>query len=200
MEEDRRRWNEKHRHAPAEGSPTEVVRRFAHLAPRGLALDLAAGRGRHTRYLAALGFRVEAVDISEVGLSGLPRHPDIAAVCADLKRFDIRADRYDLILDIRFLERRLFPQLVTGLAPGGMLIFETFLEEPAGAADSRFHREYLLRENELLHAFAALRVLYYRETETNDPETPSRIASLVALRMPGGGAVRAKHGVTPDSP
>jgi SAM-dependent methyltransferase len=182
MEEDRRRWNEKHRDAPIEGKAAAVVRRFARLAPRGLALDLAAGRGRHARYLAGLGFRVEAVDISEVGLSGMARQPNIAALCADLERFEIPAGRYSLILDIRYLQRRLFPQMASGLIPGGMLIVETFLEAPGGATDCRFRPDYLLKENELLREFNSLRILYYREAETRDPETPSRIASLVALQ------------------
>src|SRR5205814_10640053 len=36
--------------------------------PGALALDLAAGPGRHALYLAELGYRVSAWDIAEVGL------------------------------------------------------------------------------------------------------------------------------------
>jgi SAM-dependent methyltransferase len=186
MEADRRRWNARHRQAPAPDRPAAVVRRFARFAPAGRALDLAAGRGRHARYLAGLGFRVVAVDISEVALADLTREPGVFAVCADLERhFAIPPGRFALIVVVRYLERRLLPRLAAGLAPGGMLIYESFLEEPDGRVDSRFNPDYLLQENELLRAFPGLRIIYYREAATGDPATPSRMASLVALQ-PGG--------------
>jgi SAM-dependent methyltransferase len=190
MHEDRERWNRKHRDQSHTAPAARIVTRFAPQAPTGLALDLAAGSGRHARYLARHGFTVEALDISEVGLGRLGAHPRVRRVCLDLDRYDLPVGRYQLILAIRYLNRRLFPQMIRALAPGGMLLVETFLAEPpGGAVNSRFRREYLLEENELLHAFAALRILYYEESASREPDTPARLASLAAVHAARDAAI-----------
>ena len=58
--------------------PSAWVRRFAPLITAGgSVLDLACGRGRHARYLAGLGFRVEAVDRDAEALAGLAGVPGV---------------------------------------------------------------------------------------------------------------------------
>ncbi len=110
------------------------------------------------------------------------KHPNIHLVCADLDDFDIPANRYDLIINIKFLNRRLFPYIREGLVSGGILIFQTFLDTPAENKDRPACRDYLLRENELLHAFLSLRVLFYNESEEGDDGETSLLASLVAMK------------------
>ena len=73
-------------------------------------------------------------------------------------------ERYDLIVNTLYLNRRLFPQIGEGLRPGGLLIFETLLEPPGGAGHGERCRDYFLKPNELLHGFLSLRILHYRET------------------------------------
>lgn len=69
MEKDRRKRNAKYGAMEADETPAEIVIRFAPMANKGgRALDIAAGCGRHALFLAGLGFGVDAVDISEVGL------------------------------------------------------------------------------------------------------------------------------------
>jgi len=186
MISDRIKWNEKYRRQDYPHAPAAVVKEFCRLAPGRRALDLAAGTGRHAFYLAGQGFQVDAVDISDEGLSHLAgRHPAVRIVCADLDRFDITPNRYDLIVDVLYLNRRLFPQICEGLTPGGLLIFETMVASPAGAGDEGHCRDYLLRENELLHAFLALKVVYYREDVRTGEEGPRRLASLVGVKRKG---------------
>ncbi len=184
---DRIHWNEKYRKQDSPREAAEVVRRFAVLAPGRRALDVAAGNGRNALFLAGQGFTVDAVDISEVGLSRFAgKHPRVRPVCVDLDGFDIPRERYDLIVNILYVNRRLFPGLREGLRPGGVLIFESLLEpsDPSAAAGRR--RDYYLRENELLHSFLSLHVLLYRELETeNAGEETRRLASLVARRRSG---------------
>lgn len=183
MEADRDRWNERYRKKRFSKDPSEIVTRFAGMAPAGRALDLAAGNGRNSRYLAAEGFVVDALDISDYGLRSLAgTDPHIHPVCLDLDRFEIPADRYSLILNLRFLSRRLFPYIREGLAPGGLLIFQSYLETDHPDAASPSCRDYLLRANELLHAFLPLRILFYQEAE--DPRREDRYmqASLVAVK------------------
>ncbi|MEJ5357755.1 MAG: methyltransferase domain-containing protein [Desulfobacterales bacterium] len=186
---DRLHWNEKYRRQDSPREPAEVVRDFFALAPGRRALDVAAGNGRNALFLAEQGFAVDAVDIAEEGLSRFAgKNPRVRAVCADLDLFDIPRERYDLIVNVLYVNRRLFPGLREGLRPGGVLIFESLLEPPdPAAATGRRRRDYYLRENELLHSFLALHVLSYREFETEgEGEGPRRLASLVARRRGGG--------------
>ena len=78
MKQDRLKWNEKYR---TESYPTEVasvVNKFYHLASGKKALDIAAGNGRNTVFLTQKGFSVDAVDISEMGLTEFAsRYPNI---------------------------------------------------------------------------------------------------------------------------
>jgi tellurite methyltransferase len=182
VKSDRDKWNAKHCNAASEGPPSELVVRFAPWARRGRALDIAAGSGRNSAFLAELGFTVDAVDISEVGL-GKIAHPKVNRICSDLDTYDIAPAAYDLIVNINFLLRRLFPLIVEGLRPGGILIFETFLEGHPHADGKPYRREYLLRENELLRAFLSLQVVYYREwchhVQTDDDV---RLAGMVGIK------------------
>ncbi|MCU0560551.1 MAG: class I SAM-dependent methyltransferase [Desulfobacterales bacterium] len=183
MKSDRLKWNERYRRQEHPGAPAAVVREFARLAPGRRALDIAAGNGRHALYLAGQGFRVDAVDIADAGLSLFAgRHPAVRIICADLELFDIPAARYDLIVDVLYLNRRLFPQICEGLAPGGILIFETLVAAPGSAAEEGHCRDYLLRENELLHAFLSLNVIYYREGGETGREGERVMAALVAVK------------------
>ena len=183
---DRIKWNEKYRSRDYPAEPSAVVKDFCLLAGGRRALDIAAGSGRNALYLAEQGFAVDAVDISDGGLAlvaGL--HPNIRPVCADLDTFDIPAQRYDLIVNILYLNRRLFPQVREGLRPGGLLIFETLLAPPDAGESGGPCRDYFLRQNELLHGFLSLRIIYYRETGGRAGQESKPLASLVAVKERG---------------
>ena len=183
MKKDREKWNKKYRTESRSEEPSPIVKKFHAFAPKGSALDIATGNGRNALFLANKGFQVEAVDISDEGLANLSkRHPAIYPICADLDSFDILKNRYNLIINVRFLNRRLFPYIKEGLTPGGMLIFETYLDTPSCSETDHFCRDYLLRTNELLHAFLSLKILFYQETTSDDPDDPRHVASLVATK------------------
>ena len=188
MKKDRIKWNDKHAKDIDKQKPADIVTEFWGLAKEGRALDIACGTGNNALFLAERGFVVDALDISEVGLKKAgEKHPRIRPACVDLDHYDIAPNRYDLILNIRFLKRRLFPYIKEGLVEGGVLIFESFMEGPGGdggeSADWRPScRDYLFRENELLHSFLSMKIRYYREGESREPKTPPLMASLVAVR------------------
>jgi len=184
MKADRDKWNAKYKQVRENPQPCAAVERFWPLASgKGRALDLAAGLGINSIFLADQGFDVDTVDISDVALAHLKdRQPRITPICADLDQYVIEAQTYDLILNIHFLKRRLFPLIMEGLKPGGVLIVETFLEGDPEGADETTCRDYLLRPNELLHAFLKLRVLYYEEKPNVPPIRASHLATLVARR------------------
>jgi SAM-dependent methyltransferase len=185
MRDDRLRWNEKYQQRDTQPrNPSKILTRFYQLAPPGRALDLAAGNGRNALFLAHRGYKVDAVDISEVALKQYARrHPNLNPICADLDTFDIAPSTYQLILNIRYLNRRLFPLIIEGLKPGGCLIFETFLESPHASDSQPSCRDYLLRGNELLHAFLKLNIRYYAELKERSEKEPYDSAALVALKI-----------------
>lgn len=164
MQQDRVRWNEKHREHAAVPAPAAAVRRFARLASAGRALDLAAGLGGNTLFLAGLGLDVDAVDISDTAIKRLKAldHSSVQPIQADLDDFPLPRERYQLVCTIHFLDRSLFGPIQAALAPGGLLLYETHLvtdQEVAGPKDPA----YRLQPNELLRAFSGLRIIYYRE-------------------------------------
>ena len=183
MLHDRIKWNEKYRSQDYPAEPAAIVKQFFTLSHGKTALDIAAGSGRHAIFLAEQGFAVDAVDISDAGLALFAcRSAAIRPICADLDTFDIPGQRYDLIVNVLYLNRRLFPQIREALRPGGILIFETLVEPPEREGEGNHCRDYFLRENELLHTFLALRILHYHEEFHRGGEESRLLASLVAVR------------------
>ena len=182
---DRQRWNTRYGQKQKQPGVRPVVKRFNHLAAKGKALDLATGLGVNALFLARLGFTVFAVDISDEAVLPLARrHPNLFPVCLDLDVWDIPINYFDLIINIRFLDRRLFPQIIEGLKPGGVLIAETYLIEACPSSPPS-HRDYFLRPNELLHAFLPLRLLYYHEETSVQEGSKARLATLVGVKGDG---------------
>jgi SAM-dependent methyltransferase len=108
-----------------------VAAELADLAP-GRALDLAAGAGRNTVWLAERGWRVSAVDFSPVGLDhgrklSAARGVDVAQVnwiVADLGDYEPEPAAYDLAL-VSYLQvpphlrATVLARAAAALVPGG---------------------------------------------------------------------------------
>lgn len=166
------KWDAKYRERGPEAfglSPSDwLVRHEAMLQEqaKGPALDIACGNGRNSIYLARMGFQVEALDISSVATDWLNKEAveqklPIAARSLDITAWEFPPDRYQLIINFNFLERSIFPGIVKALAPGGLLLFETFLQDPD--FQTSMNARFLLKPNELLRAFSGFRVLHYLE-------------------------------------
>lgn len=153
---------------------------------KGRALDLAMGEGRNAVYLAEQGFTVDAVDISEKAVRkgtalARSRGVSIHGIVADLDHYRIPPNRYDLICCFFFLARPLFPAMKEGLRPGGAIVYQSVTIEEL-KINPTFPREWCLKQNELLHAFKALRTLYYHESPLQGTTSHSAVASLLAVR------------------
>jgi len=164
--------------------PSEWVTRWAHLIGQGEVLDLACGEGRHARALAARGHRVTAVDRNREALAALAGVAAVSTLHADLEDgspWPLAGRRFDGIVVTNYLHRPLFRDLIEALAPGGVLIYETFM-----AGNERFGKpsnpEFLLRPGELLEAFGgALAVAAFEQGRVARPK-PAVIQRLCAFR------------------
>jgi len=182
-DKDRQKWNAKYNDDTGVNSPTDNVIKYRDRVTPGLALDIACGNGRNSIFLAEKGFTVDAVDVSNIAVDRLKkRHPNINTLCMDLDTWEIPRDHYQLIINVRFLDRRLFPQIQEGLKKGGLLIFESFLEGTDEEGGQPHHRSYLLRKNELIHAFLNLHILFYEERKERHNNQNSLMATLVARK------------------
>jgi len=175
MQSDQEKWDGRYRENPGGRDPSSILMKYWNVAPTGTALDIACGNGRNSIFLAEKGFTVDAVDISTVATGTLAgKDPKLHVICADLDRWQIPPDRYALIVNVRFLDRRLFPMIRDGLRPGGVLVFESFMN---GDSDP-----YCLKQNELLRAFLSLRVIFYQERRIASSSKFDQVASLVAVK------------------
>jgi tellurite methyltransferase len=195
-------WDERHRAAAGAGrvaaEPATFVTELLTLLPTGPALDLACGTGRHSLLLAARGQRVFAVDGSAVALDIVEQRAramsltvrrarsveqvqgsgaGIDLIQADLEKVHLPSGFFSLIVCVHYLQRSLFPQMERALAPGGMLLFETFTRAQLELEGGPKTPEYLLDCGELRLAFPGLRLLFYRELRAG-----KGIASLIAQK------------------
>jgi tellurite methyltransferase len=171
-----------HEAAPMAG-PSPWLLDCGDLLPRaGTALDVASGRGRHALLLAAAGLRVTAIDRDADSLARLQAQADRLGLSITTRRVDLEDstpalgdDGYDVVLVTRYLHRPLFPQLLLSLAPGGVLIYETFLEAQAAQGHPK-NPDFLLKNGELETLVSPLTVVRRFEGE-RDGQYVSAVAA-----------------------
>ncbi len=167
--------------------------------PRGQALDLACGGGRHSRLLASLGLEVLAVDRDPQALAATGGER-IRTLAFDLERPDVVSDpafpleegRYAGIVVTNYLHRPLLPLLLSSLAEGGVLLYETFAQGN-GQFGKPSNPAFLLAPGELLQAVidhpgrAGLRVLAYEDGYVASPK-PAMVQRICVRRDGPSGA------------
>jgi tellurite methyltransferase len=188
MSDDRQRWEERytHGHGSTKEGPSEFLVAHAALI-RGRILDVAAGAGRHALFLARRGNAVEAIDISLAGLrtaraAACAEGLSILAVQADLESFPLPVERYDAIINIRYLQRSLFVPLQRALKPGGLILVETFLIDQQRISHPR-NPDFLLQRGELRAAFSPYELLVYEEGLVPSTPQPAYLARLLARKV-----------------
>lgn len=181
--DDKTRWNAKHQNVPMPNNPSDIIIKHVKPSDGKRALDIACGTGRNTHYLAKLGYDVDAVDISDYALSQIKCTNKIHTIESDLTNYVIRPNTYDLMININYLERKLFSSMIAGLAHNGILIFETFITAHEAGYHNPSNPEFLLRSNELPTEFSTLKVLFYEERDDiNMYGEKVKIASFVGQK------------------
>lgn len=158
--------------------PSAWVRRFAPMIPMpGRILDVACGSGRHSRYLAQLGYDVVAVDRDPApDLEGIAR-----VVTADLEAGDwpFPGQKFSGIVVANYLHRALIPHLLAALDANGVLIYETFARgnEQFGKPSNP---HFLLEPGELLEFVRGkLKIIAYEDLIVSDPK-PAAVQRICA--------------------
>jgi tellurite methyltransferase len=182
-------WDDCHRGKPAGDAEPFLAEMLARI-PRGVALDVAAGRGRNSLALARAGMRVVAVDFSVEAmrlLAATTRADRLAIwpVVANLDNFHLKDESLDAIVNTNFLDRALFPKFERALRPGGILIADTFLIDQVSIghpSDPRF----LLAHGELRALAGGLEIEEYREGLVTYPngERAYRASIMARQRNP----------------
>lgn len=171
----------------ARSAPSPFVVRFApQVPPGGPVLDVACGAGRHTRFFLERGHPVCALDRDLSGIADLREHPALEAIEADLESgggWPLPGRGFAAVVVTRYLHRPLLPHLVDAVAPGGLLLYETF-----AAGNERFghpsNPAFLLRPGELREAVgSALQVLACEEGVEESPR-PAVLQRIAARRLP----------------
>jgi SAM-dependent methyltransferase len=171
-----------------------VARWTAHLAIGDSALDLASGSGRHTRLLAARGCKITAVDSDSSIANALAAVPNVEFIRSDLEAapWPLPGRQFDAVIVTNYLHRPLFAAIKSSLAPGGLLIYETF-----AAGNASFGRPsnpaYLLRPRELLEVFGSdMRVLAFEDGFIEQPK-PAMVQRIAARNARPDAALAAER-------
>lgn len=153
-------------------------------------MDVACGNGRNSFFLAAMGFEVDAADISDVAVVWLQQQVaqkvvSIQPIQMDFENNLLAKEKYQVILCFNYLERGLFPVLQDALQAGGLLFFETAYRDDITILGSSMNPRYVLDYNELLREFSDLRILEYQEKIVYVAELAKKkaLASIVARKI-----------------
>jgi SAM-dependent methyltransferase len=170
--------------------PSAWIARFAELIPEGRVLDLACGGGRHARLMAGLGHAVLAVDRDTAALSAASG-PGIDTLAFDLEHpaaarhpdWPLLPGIFAGIVVSNYLYRPLLLSLLDSLAPGGILIYETF-----AAGNGKFGKpsnpDFLLKPGELLewvNLRPSSRVIAYEDGYQQRPR-PAMVQRICLLK------------------
>ena len=165
-------------------NPSVWVRRWSHLlpSPSSSVLDVACGHGRHMRWFFQLGHQVTGVDRSAQALASAAQWGKTIEADIENGPWPLDGATFDAVVVTNYLWRPLLPRIVACVAPGGVLIYETFAcgNETVGKPS---RPDFLLRPGELLQATAELQAVAYENGFNQKPER--FIQRIVAVRKPG---------------
>jgi SAM-dependent methyltransferase len=158
------------------------------IVPGARVLDLACGEGRHALAAALRGAAVVALDHDEARLATARELAATHQVTVDWRNVDLEGPwpelgAFDAVLVFNYLDRARMPELRELVAPGGLLMMESFLTGQRELGWGPTSEDHLLRPGELARLVAPLRILHGREAlEPIDAERWRAVASVVACR------------------
>lgn len=166
---DAEKWDARYRSGGHQRQqPARVLSDYAHLLPvTGTALEPACGTGANALYLAQQGLETSAWDISQEAIQRLDNRARQTGLQINTRICDVVSspppqNSFDVIVVSYFLERQLFPHLITALKPRGLLFYQTFIRERVDDTGPN-NEDYRLAANELLRLCRGLHIVLYHE-------------------------------------
>ena len=172
------------------GAASDWVQRWSHLVrPGGTVLDLACGQGRHMNWFAQRGHPVVGVDRSPEAVQAASKFGEI--VLADIENNNwplmtgAQVRQFDAVVVTNYLWRPLFTVIAQSVAPGGLLLYETFAQgnETVGKPS---RPDFLLQPTELLRAFGHLQIIAFEDGFLENP--PRFVQRITAINAATGDA------------
>lgn len=151
-----------------------IMEYLSRLKPGDAVLDVACGKGRHTRACLEYGFRVTAIDIDTSGLDDITDTADLRVIQADLENdvWPLDNETFDLVIVTNYLWRPLLAKIGAAVKPRSLLCYETF-----AMGNEKFGKpsrpDFLLKKDELPKAYSSqFTTVHYSHGTENDP-TPA---------------------------
>jgi SAM-dependent methyltransferase len=160
-------------------------------------LDIACGSGRHMAWFASRGCQVTGIDRAQDALdrasaSGTTVLADIENGPWPLMMGGLH-QQFDLVVVTNYLWRPIFQHMLDSVAPGGLLLYETFAQgnETVGKPS---RPDFLLKPGELLQLCQGLHVVAYETGFLSQPDRfVQRIAAFKASDDADAAAPNARH-------
>lgn len=160
--------------------PSDWVRRWTPLISReGTVLDLACGRGRHLRWLSSCGLSVLGVDRDQASLAAAATWGPTLQADLEVGPWPLADRIFTGVVVTHYLWRPTWPQLMDCLAPGGVLIYETFSRHHA-LIGKPSRDDFLLQPGELIERCRSLRIVAYEDGFLSHPDR--FVQRIVAVR------------------
>jgi SAM-dependent methyltransferase len=135
--------------------------------------------------LHSLGHQVTGVDVDVSAAKALAPYSELIQADLENQAWPLQDGQgprlFDSVVVFNYLWRPLWPDLLASLAPGGVLLYETFAcgQERLGRPRNP---DFLLQPGELLECFQSLQIVAY---ECGLAPDPSRMVQRIAAKRCG---------------
>jgi SAM-dependent methyltransferase len=169
-------------HHPTIAEASPWIERWSYLVePHATVLDVACGSGRHVRWFVSRLAKVTGVDRDAAAAAPLGSVARIVVADIENDPWPLRGETFDAVIVTNYLWRPLLPTIVGSVAPGGLLLYETFGQrQPEFGSPKR--PDFLLRPRELLSAVEGMHVMAYEDLVLDDPTR--HVQRIAAIRGP----------------
>ena len=147
-------------------------------------LDIACGSGRHMQWFALRGLQTTGIDRNPQALAAASQYGTV--IDADIENAPWplltcgQPMQFDVVVVTNYLWRALFSVILQSLAPGGLLLYETFTSGNASVGKPS-NPDFLLHPGELLQVCQNLHIVAY---ENGFLDTPERFVQRIAAVNP----------------
>ena len=160
-----------------EQNPNKLLKLIWQKVKPGVFLDLGSGQGRDALFMTRQGFKVIAVDSSEVVIKQIQKIikqnnlKNIQAIRADVLDFKIEENKYDIINGnnvLQFLPKdkalALIKDIQQKIKPDGFIILSSFTtDDPSYQLSPEKRFASYFKPQEMLKLFHDFKIIYYLE-------------------------------------